>query len=142
MIDAALRPLHVPPRGPKRPSLGNAVVQTIMSGHDLRATPIHGVCAPEDIPHLVARYGITHWLIPSIWPETFSFTTHECLATGRPTMAFDLGAQGDAVRAAENGILMPWPAASEKRQPEELACLMLAALRAPLSDRAGCDGVA
>ncbi|TVR49593.1 MAG: glycosyltransferase, partial [Rhodobacteraceae bacterium] len=84
-----------------------ALVGQIAPGHDLGATPIHGVYTPEDIPHLVARYGITHWLIPSIWPETFSFTTHECLATGLPTMAFDLGAQGDAVRAAENGILLP-----------------------------------
>ena len=57
-------------------------------------------------------------------------------------MAFDLGAQGDAGRAAENGILLPWPAASEGRQPEELARLMMAVLPAPLSYRAGCDGVA
>jgi len=119
-----------------------ALVGQIAPGHDLGATPIHGVYAPEDIPHLVARYGITHWLIPSIWPETFSFTTHECLATGLPTMAFDLGAQGDAVRAAQNGILLPWPMAAEDRQPEDLARLVLAALRAPLNDKADCDGAA
>ena len=49
--------------------------------------------------------------MPSIWPETFSFTTHEMLATGKPVMAFDLGAQGEAVREAENGhIVSPDPA--------------------------------
>ncbi len=75
---------------------------------------------------LAARYGITHWLIPSIWPETISYTVHECLATGLPTMAFDLGAQGDAVRAAENGILLPLDAG--QRKPEQLAALVLQAL--------------
>ena len=44
----------------------------------------------------------------SIWPETFSYTTHEALATGLPVLAFDLGAQGVAVAEAPNGILMPF----------------------------------
>jgi hypothetical protein len=61
---------------------------------------VHGSYARRDIPALVARYGIGAWLIPSIWPETFSYTTHECIATGLPVWSFDLGAQGDAVRAA------------------------------------------
>ncbi|GGE54915.1 glycosyltransferase [Actibacterium pelagium] len=64
---------------------------------------IHGSYDRKDIPNLTRDYGITDWLIPSIWPETFSFTTHEALATGLPVWTFDLGAQADAVRAAENG---------------------------------------
>ncbi len=47
------------------------------------------------------------WLIPSIWPETFSYTTHEALATGLPVFCFDLGAQADAVRTAPNGHVIP-----------------------------------
>ena len=61
----------------------------------------------EDIPALVARYGIDRWLIPSVWPETFSYTTHEALATGLPVWCFDLGAQGEAVRAATHAT-RPW----------------------------------
>ena len=61
---------------------------------------VHGDYRIEDIPVLVSRYGISRWLIPSIWPETFSYTTHEALATGLPVFSFDLGAQGDAVRTA------------------------------------------
>lgn len=64
---------------------------------------VHGNYALTDLPNLVARYGITDWLIPSIWPETFSFTTHEALATGLPVFAFALGAQGEAVARAPNG---------------------------------------
>jgi GT2 family glycosyltransferase len=61
---------------------------------------VHGSYELRDLPGLVVRYGISGWLIPSIWPETFSFTTHEALITGMPVISFDLGAQGDAVRAA------------------------------------------
>jgi glycosyltransferase involved in cell wall biosynthesis len=75
---------------------------------------------------LAARYGITHWLIPSVWPETFSYTVHECLATGLPTVAFDLGAQGDAVQSAPNGILIA--AEPGQRQPDELAQLVMSAI--------------
>lgn len=67
------------------------------------SVPVHGSYQLEDLPGLVARYGITDWLVPSIWPETFSYTTHETLATGLPVHAFDIGAQGEAVRRAANG---------------------------------------
>lgn len=60
---------------------------------------IHGDYNIREISTLVERYGITCWLIPSIWPETFSYTTHEALATGLPVWSFDLGAQGEAVAA-------------------------------------------
>jgi O-antigen biosynthesis protein len=61
---------------------------------------LHGSYRREDIPALVAHYGIDRWLIPSVWPETFSYTTHEALATGLPVWCFDLGAQAEAVRIA------------------------------------------
>ncbi len=64
---------------------------------------VHGAYSVPEIPNLIATYGISHWLIPSIWPETFSYTTQEALATGLPVYAFDLGAQGAAVEAAQNG---------------------------------------
>lgn len=61
---------------------------------------VHGDYVVADLSNLVACYGISRWWIPSIWPETFSFTTHEALATGLPVWAFDLGAQGGAVASA------------------------------------------
>ena len=63
-------------------------------------TRVHGSYRVADIPDLVRRYRIGGWLIPSVWPETFSFATHEALATGLPVWAFDLGAQGEAVAEA------------------------------------------
>ena len=71
---------------------------------------VHGSYLRRDIPALAARYGITDWLIPSIWPETFSYTTHEAIATGLPVWCFDLGAQADAVRRAKAGGVIAMPA--------------------------------
>lgn len=83
---------------------------------------VHGGYRMADLPGLVARYGIRVWLIPSIWPETYSFTTHEALATGMPVFAFDLGAQGDAVRVAANGHVLPLPGAEGLDAAPLLAC--------------------
>ncbi|WP_261385992.1 glycosyltransferase [Tateyamaria omphalii] len=69
---------------------------------------VHGDYALADLATLVDRYGITDWLIPSIWPETFSYTTHEALATGLPVHAFEIGAQGGAVGKAPNGHVVPF----------------------------------
>lgn len=71
-----------------------------------KSVSVHGDYRVEELSGLVARYGITDWLIPSVWPETFSYTTHEALATGLPVYCFDLGAQAEAVGAAANGHLV------------------------------------
>ena len=113
-----------------RSDIGLALIGRIAPGYPLAGdVPVHGVYAIEDIPSLATRYGVTHWLIPSIWPETFSYTVNECLATGLPTLAFDLGAQGEAVLAADNGVLLPWEAG--RRQPEALADLVIDAVQTP-----------
>ena len=74
------------------------------------AAHIHGGYLRSEIPALMARYGITDWLIPSIWPETFSYTTHEAIATGLPVWGFDLGAQADAIRSYGRGGVIAIPA--------------------------------
>jgi GT2 family glycosyltransferase len=90
-----------------------------------RPARMHGRYTVADLPDLAARYGITCWFIPSVWPETFSFTTHEALATGLPVMVFDLGAQGDAVRAGiaagGQGAVLPLSAAEDVAQLVEAA---------------------
>jgi len=51
--------------------------------------------------------------MPSIWPETFSFVTHELISTGVPVISFDLGAQGSAVRAYRLGHVVPLSSAKQ-----------------------------
>lgn len=64
---------------------------------------VHGRYDQDKISELARSYDIGAWLLPSICPETFSFATHEALATGLPALAFARGAQGEAVAAASNG---------------------------------------
>lgn len=88
---------------PRLVLLGNIDPAYALPAH----VPVHGSYRVADLADLAAQYGVTDWLIPSIWPETFSYTTHEALATGLPVWAFALGAQGDAVTAAQNGHAVP-----------------------------------
>lgn len=82
------------------PRAGLVVIGEVDPGYPLvRPAVVHGAYRHADIPALASRYGITDWLIPSIWPETFSFATREAIATGLPVWSFDLGAQAEAVRA-------------------------------------------
>jgi glycosyltransferase involved in cell wall biosynthesis len=73
-----------------------------------KSVPVLGSYMPKDIATLARKHGVTHWLIPSIWPETFSYATREALATGLPVLAFAIGAQGEAVAAEDNGHPMPF----------------------------------
>ena len=67
---------------------------------------IHGRYERSEIARLAKTYDVGLWFIPSICPETFSFATHEALATGLPVVTFDLGAQAEAVRSAPNGHVL------------------------------------
>jgi glycosyltransferase involved in cell wall biosynthesis len=100
------------------------VIGNMDPAYALRApAQVHGSYRLSDLPGLVARYRIRCWLIPSIWPETFSYATHEALATGLPVWCFDLGAQAEAVtaalhRGAPGGIL---PLKDGRPDPTRLA---------------------
>lgn len=72
----------------------------------LRPHVFHGRYCQDQIADLAEKYDIGLWLIPSICPETFSFSTHEALATDLPVLAFARGAQGEAVTVASNGHAM------------------------------------
>lgn len=68
---------------------------------------VHGEYDLTELHILAKRYRISCWVIPSIWPETFSYTTHEALATGLPVFVFNLGAQAEAAAQAKNGHIVP-----------------------------------
>jgi len=100
-----------------------------------RGLIVHGAYARADIGALARYYGVTHWLVPAVWPETFSYATHEALATGLPVMAFDLGAQGEAVRATPNGIALPFTA-----DPDAAAGAVLKAVQSSHRQTAAAPG--
>ncbi len=44
--------------------------------------------------------------IPSVWPETFSYTTEEAIKTGLPVAVFDIGAPAERVRNYNKGLII------------------------------------
>jgi len=60
----------------------------------------------EALPELIKEHEIDIFLIPSICPETFSYTTQEIMMMDMPLMVFDLGAPAERVKEYEKGIVL------------------------------------
>lgn len=60
----------------------------------------------EELPYLVCENDIDIFLIPSVWPETFSYTTEEIMKMGIPLAVFKLGAPMERVKRYEKGLLI------------------------------------
>ena len=61
----------------------------------------------EDIPRLTLEEDIDIFFIPSIWPETFSYTTSEILSMDRPLVVFDVGAPAERAGMYDKGLVLP-----------------------------------
>lgn len=60
----------------------------------------------DNLPEIVEKNKIDLVLIPSIWPETFSYTTEEGMMMGLPVAVFDIGAPAERVKSYEKGIVI------------------------------------
>jgi len=60
----------------------------------------------EKLPSLVREHQIDIFLIPSICPETFSYTTQEIIMMQMPLMVFDVGAPAERVKEYEKGVVL------------------------------------
>lgn len=66
-----------------------------------------GAYTRDSIPRLILENDIDIFLVSSIWPETFSYTTEEIMAMGLPIMCFDIGAPAERIRKYKQGIVLP-----------------------------------
>ncbi len=60
----------------------------------------------SDLPRLVYENDIDIFLIASVWPETFSYTTEEVMQMGMPVASFDLGAPAERIKNYEKGLIV------------------------------------
>lgn len=65
-----------------------------------------GVYRPEELPRLVLEEDIDLFLIPSVCPETFSYTAEEIMKLGMPVVTFRLGAPAERVEKYEKGLIL------------------------------------
>lgn len=72
-----------------------------------------GVYRPEDLAKLLNQNRVHLALMPSIWAETFSYVTHELIDLMVPVLAFDFGAQAEAVSAYSRGRVIPYGTSTE-----------------------------
>ena len=67
---------------------------------------ITGKYTHDRLQHIISNNNIDIFLIPAIWPETFSYTTEEIMQMGFPLAVFNLGAPAErAARYAKGFIL-------------------------------------
>jgi hypothetical protein len=67
----------------------------------------------NDLPGIVHRERINAILMPTIVPETFSYTISEAMKMGLPIVAFDIGAQGERVKKYRFGKVVPLDSAPD-----------------------------
>ena len=67
---------------------------------------ITGPYVRQELPQILEKAGANVFFVPSIWPETFSYVTAELMEMEVPVACFDLGAQGERVRAYSRGLVI------------------------------------
>lgn len=60
----------------------------------------------EQLPDIIEKEGVDAIFIPSVVPETFSYTTQEAIMMGMPLFCFDIGAQAEQVKKYGKGTVI------------------------------------
>jgi GT2 family glycosyltransferase/glycosyltransferase involved in cell wall biosynthesis len=68
---------------------------------------VTGPYAEGEAAALIAQCRPSLAFLPSIWPETWCFALSEAWRAGLYTVAFDLGAQAERIKATNRGLVLP-----------------------------------
>lgn len=60
----------------------------------------------QNLPDIMEKNKVDLVFIPSIWPETFSYTTAEAMSMGLPVACFNLGAPAERVLKYDKGLIV------------------------------------
>jgi glycosyltransferase involved in cell wall biosynthesis len=71
--------------------------------HNIKVT---GKYQHSDLPRIVMKEKIDLVFIPSICPETFSYTTSEAISMGLPVACYNIGAPAERVKKYEKGVVL------------------------------------
>lgn len=91
----------------RMPEAGMVVIGELDDRPPLHNLEVTGFYRREELPALLERHGVNVCLLPSIWPETFSFVAEELMSMGVPLCCFDLGAPAERVGKYELGRVVP-----------------------------------
>ncbi|MER2265456.1 glycosyltransferase [Methylobacterium oxalidis] len=68
---------------------------------------VSGRYHPSELKARLAAVDPDAVLLPSVWPETYSYVLSEVWAAGYPVVTFNFGAPAERIRAQGGGILIP-----------------------------------
>ena len=60
----------------------------------------------DRLPSLIKNNKVDIFLIPSVWAETFSYTTQEIMMMDMPLMVFNIGAPAERVKDYPKGVVL------------------------------------
>jgi len=75
----------------------------LISTDNYRNLKVTGKYVNVELPNLVEENNINVFFIPSIWPETFSYTTEEVMNMNMPIGVYNIGAPAERVRKYNKG---------------------------------------
>lgn len=75
------------------------------NAHSTR-TKVLGKYNIQDLPDILEKNNINIVFIPSIWPETFNYTSSEAIEMNIPVACFNIGAQGAKILKYKKGLIL------------------------------------
>jgi len=91
-----------------------AVIGTLEINADRAIISETGPYVHEDLAEEIRRSGANLMLLPSIWPETFSYVAQEMIELSLPLACFNWGAPAERIKAYPKGYLL------SSRHPKEI----------------------
>ena len=89
-----------------RPDLRLIVIGTVNKKFMTPNIKVHGEYNIVEIPKLTKKYDIDIFFVPSVCPETFSYTTQEIVNMDMPVVVFNIGALPERIENYDKGILI------------------------------------
>lgn len=83
-----------------------SVIGSLSGDSDSSVLTVYGSYKQEQLTDIIENIGANIFFLPSICPETFSFTTSELMQLEVPLAVFDIGAPAERVRDYKKGLII------------------------------------
>ena len=119
----------------------NQQVEFVLIGHtplpaaSLPNVTITGKYRDDDVQALIRSHDLDCLFLPSIIPETYMYTLSHAVASRLPVFVFNLGAQGERIRAYPLGYAMPLSMARDPRKILQFITDRVSGISAPKTER-------